>query len=265
VKWETITSLEKTGRLPQPGETLPDDDYVIGSHLVTSDEHGRFVDLKAWGAVLGLVDEFDFKSFTFNGDLLDFYELSRYEKDPDVEQCISVDIEAGRRLIEDVRARFKGPIHFNPGNHEERYERYLRGEAKALKHYECLALGSEENLRFEELEVTSHDEKGFILGEEDRVYHGEVVRADPGASAKGEFLAWGTGGTSGHVHRLGVYHANGSRIRSWAESGCLCVLCPEYSKKPVNWQHGLTIGHELASGEVVWELVRIVNGRIIRA
>lgn len=257
--WETIARLDKSGLLP-----FESDDFtpIVGAKAVLyiNDTHGRWIDWSAWRVVKEVMKRVLFDDIIWNGDVLDFYEFSRYHKDPDVERSLQEDIDAwlavaygARNLQPDAR------MHFVPGNHEERYELYLQSDAKRLRGLKFLQLP--EIMMLPDLDITPHGVNGFEVYPNLYAFHGETVRKHTGQSAMGEMDRWGMNGCSGHVHRLGVYRRktfNGSL--SWAEGGCLCDLNPTYMKGKPNWHHGITIAHYLPSGQVFFEQVEIRNG-----
>lgn len=272
LEWNDIVRLDREGRLARPNEDTvePDAPRLLEVALVTSDQHGRFVDWNAWGAVLAILDAakagvlgFDIDRFVFNGDLLDFYELSRWPKDPSVERPIEDDLAAAKTMISDVRARMvEGePIDVCPGNHEFRYELHLRTDAKKLSGLKMLELPN--LLDLEKYGAIMHPKSGFLFGD-CRVYHGETVRSHAAESAKHEMMKWGTSGVSGHVHRLGTYkRTTHAGTMQWTELGCLCDLDAEYMTHVPNWQHGCALLFRYDDGSVHHELVRIVRGRVV--
>lgn len=271
LSWNDIVRLDREGRLPRTGNkeepgaaTVP---QLVEVAAVTSDQHGRFVDWQAWRAVVSVLQAakdgklgFTFDRFVFNGDFTDWYELSRFVQDPEIVEPIDNDIAAFHDMASDVRNVLDNgePIDVNPGNHEARYELYLRTDAKKLSGLKMLEL--QKVLELDRFGATMHQKCGFMFGTE-RVYHGEAVRQHPAESAKHEMMKWGTGGTSGHVHRLAVYPRTTSAGDSmWSESGCLCDLNAEYMTQRPNWQHGFVILFRYSDGTVHHELVRIKEG-----
>lgn len=274
MNWADITRLHKEGRLPRLAEDpaagdAPSGNPVVEVALCTSDQHGRFVDWQAWSAILAILDAareqrlgFKIDRFIFNGDMLDFYELSKYPKDPAVEEPLDVDLAAWYTMLSGVRSRLDDgqPIDVNPGNHDIRYELYMRSDAKKLSGLKLLELPRV--LKVAEYGATLHEKKGFMFGNT-RAYHGESVRQHAAESAKHEMLAWGTSGTSGHVHRLAKYmKTTNAGTLTWTESGCLCLLDAEYMTRDPNWQHGCVLLFRHADGHVHHELVRIIQGRV---
>lgn len=273
MSWEDIVRLDREGRLPRLGnEDEPRQavaPQLVEVACVTSDQHGRFVDQQAWGAVVAMLQAakegrlgFRIDRFVFNGDFTDFYELSRYITDPEVEEPLDNDIDAFKSMARDVRHWLDDgqPIDVNPGNHEYRYELYKRTDARKLSGLKILELPK--LLELERFGATMHQKAGFMFGDT-RVYHGEAVRQHAAESAKFEMQKWGSSGTSGHVHRLAKYTKTtqmGTMV--WTESGCLCKLDAEYMTQKPNWQHGFVLLFRYSDGRVHHELVRIIDGRI---
>jgi hypothetical protein len=265
VDWNILTRMEKEGRLPKLGASPLSVPAVVSRWVISSDQHGRFVDPQAWRSMLQFMDDHGpFDGFVFNGDMLDFYELSRYAKDPDKEMSIEVDLQAGRDMLTDIRNRHEGEIRWNPGNHEFRYELYLQSDAKRLTGLACLELPV--LLDMERLGVEAGSKDGFELTPGFRVYHGEVVRKHAGQSALGEMEKWGQSGASGHVHRLAVLRqSNAGGERLWGEGGCLCSMSPEYMTHRPNWQHGFLVASILDDMTVVLDPVPIHRGHALWA
>lgn len=199
-----------------------------------------------------------------NGDMLDFYEISRYTKNPDIEQSVNAELEHVKTLFRQLRLIYDGPIDFVPGNHEERYELYLRTDAKKLAGLKVLELPN--LLELQDLSITMHQVDGFLLRPDYYVYHGSLVRKHASLTAQGEYEKNSISGTSGHTHRLGTYRKTGMRGReTWSESGCLCDLNPEFVKGTANWQHGFCIVTFLSDRPNHWVVqdVEILNGACV--
>ena len=99
---------------------------------VIGDLHIPYQDNDAIEAAFDEMEKQNIESLFINGDMLDFYQLSFHEKDPRMVH-FKQEIEAGRQFLDYCRSRFPGiPIYFIPGNHENRFERYLRVKASEL-------------------------------------------------------------------------------------------------------------------------------------
>ena len=99
---------------------------------VFGDVHIPYHDNTALEVMFKKFEEEKVDSIFINGDLLDFYQLSFHEKDPR-EVHFKGEIEAGKEFLAYIRARFPDiPIYYITGNHENRFERYLRIKASEL-------------------------------------------------------------------------------------------------------------------------------------
>jgi hypothetical protein len=98
-----------------------------------SDLQVPFHDPKAIDACFKYLLDQKIDSLFINGDLVDFYQLSDFQKDPRVRK-FDEEYEAIIEMLGFIRATFKDiPIYYNlDANHEFRYERYMRTKAPEL-------------------------------------------------------------------------------------------------------------------------------------
>jgi len=101
--------------------------------LVASDCHRPFHCRKAWAIFTALVEQEKPKYIVLNGDYVDFYALSRHDKDParivQFEYELTVARE-GLRELEQLAPQAK--LIYIDGNHEDRLRRYLWTKAPEL-------------------------------------------------------------------------------------------------------------------------------------
>lgn len=167
------------------------------------------------------------------GDMLDFYELSSFDKDPKRKFCIQDEIDQSYEFLKELK-KYCNNIHFIKGNHEDRLRRFL-WKNPSLASIKVLELPKLLNL--DTLGINYHNFEYIFNGF--RFTHGTIVRQESGASAKAELLKYGNSMGSGHTHRLGMYVKTDSRGTVAAfEGGCLCGLNPEYIDGIPNWQQG---------------------------
>ena len=97
-----------------------------------SDPHIPYHDM---ATIKGWVDEcvrMAVKTIFLNGDVLDFYQLSDFMRDPAMPR-MREEILKGRQFLEYLRSRFpRARIVYKEGNHDERLERYLANLAPEL-------------------------------------------------------------------------------------------------------------------------------------
>jgi predicted phosphodiesterase len=183
-------------------------------------------------------------SILINGDLLDFYQLSFHEKDPR-KVHFKNEIEAGKQFFEYMRSRFPGiPIYFIPGNHENRFERYLRIKASELLDMDEFRL--DVILRVAEYKIEYLPFRTKVIFGDFLIEHGDKI---PGAGgvvpARTALMRLKTNCIVNHFHKSSqssqrVYGTGeSSTIRAYS-LGCLCELAPDYME--INeWNHGFAI------------------------
>ena len=174
------------------------------------------------------------------GDLVDFYQLSKFDKSPYRMTELQNDLLSGKVILERLRTSApKDKMVFFEGNHESRLRKWL------WKHPEISSLQA---LSLPELlglptfgvefvgSLTDYDYHGWS------VEHGDIVRKWSGYTARGMMERRGTSGISGHTHRMGTnYMTDRGGDYVWIENGCMCDRHPEWIKAP-NWQNGFTVG-----------------------
>ncbi len=230
-------------------------------HVVLSDQHIPFQDPVLEQLSIDFLKEHKPKVIHLLGDILDFYSLSRFDKDPARLVTLQEELDGATQYFEKLRAACpKARIIYSEGNHENRLRRYLWSQARALSNLRTLSFEELLGLNKYKIEwVDSHSPYriGNLL-----FIHGELVRRASGASAKGHMDKFGCNVIHGHTHRLGAhYHRTFDTMMGAWENGCLCTLDPEYAVKP-DWQNGWSI---------VWfhgdnfhvEQVCVVNGEYV--
>lgn len=202
-----------------------------------SDIHFPYQNKKMLRAWLELLDDEQPDVIVLNGDILDFYDLSSFDKNPlrvnrlqeEIDECVKF-LTAIRRVCKTAE------IYFIEGNHEDRLRRFLwkNPSISSLK-----ALTLESLLKLDQLKirlVEHYTINGF------KYKHGGVVRSHSSYSAKAEFEKELSSGESGHTHRVGSYCKTTEKgTFGWWESGCACDLRPEYIKGTPDWQNSFTV------------------------
>lgn len=254
--WQTIAGLEKEGRLPMEASPLP---FVCEKYLSLSDLHFPFQDRNLEESIFNLLQARQFDGIIYNGDALDFYDISRFASKHHVP--IEVEQQAWLNHITIVRSLHDKRIDFTPGNHEKRFEAYIRSDAPKLAGLKYLELPN--FLECDNYDVTMHPDEGFMLAPEFMVYHGETVRKYAGWSARGEMEKFGISGSSGHTHRMGQWVQTNTRgTQVWTEEGCLCTMRPEYITGTPNWQQGCVV-HLKYGDNVHTVMVPVVEGKLL--
>jgi predicted phosphodiesterase len=211
---------------------------MIIKSIVLSDIHFPFQNDKALKVVDQYLKDNIFHNIYLLGDIIDFYALSDFNKNPDRATTLQEDLNTTKAYLTHIRSLSLGShIYFIDGNHEVRLKRYL------WKHPEISsldALSLPNLLGFKENNIMHkpqyHIENNMIFE------HGSICRKHSAYTAKAMFEKRGMSGMSGHTHRLGHYlHTNMTGSFQWLENGCLCSLEPEYLIGVPDWINGFSI------------------------
>lgn len=233
--------------------------------LLLSDIHVPYHNIKAITKAIDYGKERNTNAIVFNGDTVDCYALSRYEKDPR-KRKFSEELESTRQLLKVFREQFPGvPMYFKLGNHEERFEAYLRTKAPELLGNPEFRLDS--LLRFGELGCNLIQDKRIIKAGKLNILHGhEFGRSvfSPVNPARGYYMRAKASVICGHNHQTSEHtesNLEGAIITTWS-TGCLCEMRPQYM--PINkWNHGFAfVNVDHKSGEYEVNNLRIVKGQI---
>lgn len=226
------------------------------------DVHVPFSDPGAVRAALGFIKHVDPHIIIQLGDLVDFYALSRFSREPSRVLSLQPELDAACDFFGKVRdAAPNSRIYYLRGNHEYRLTRYLWDRAPEVSGLRGLKLPELMNLKWHGVEYV---ESG--VWDVNRLFvakHGNLARSRSGATAGAEMDRLGFSGVSGHTHRLGqVYRRVYGGEYTWLEAGCLCDRNPEYLEgQTPDWQHGMAWG-EIARDRFHCGLVPIISGRI---
>lgn len=225
--------------------------------IVVSDIHYPYHDAKAIKCVLDFIQDKDIDTIILNGDILDFYDVSSFDKDPDRVNSLQKEIDMSTKFFKKLRTiKPDARIVFIKGNHEFRLERYLKKHPE-LYSLDALKLPNLLDLKKYNIE---YSDKGIKLGNL-KIIHGDMVRKFSGYTARGELEKHDSSGISSHTHRGGVYYyRTPERYLAWFESFCLCDLNPEYINEP-NWQQGFLYGYVEKDSFAVTPMP-IVDGKI---
>ena len=230
--------------------------------LFIPDVHCPYQDPVALKALYSFMDWFKPNEVFILGDLVDFYAISSFSKDPERALKLQDEIDQAVEVLSDIRKHAKkAKLTFITGNHCLRLRKYLWNNAKELEGLRALKL--ESLLCFDQFKI-NYEERGILKYKGIIIKHGTVVRKYAGYTAKAEFEKNGTSGISGHSHRMSMYrHTNELDSFVWVESGCLCKLDAEYLEgETPNWSSGFAIGYfKENSRRFLLETVPIINGK----
>ena len=215
---------------------------VIGKIGVLSDVHIPYHSETAVAAAVAHLKKEKLAGLILNGDMCDFYTISRHQKDPS-KRDFSGELEACRNFIGWIRQSFpKIPIVMKAGNHEERWQAYIWQHAPELCKERRMSLHSWLDLDRHDIQLV--EDKRPIMAGKLPILHGHELPhgiAAPVNPARGAFMRTLSTVLVGHSHRTSA-HAEANmwhdEIFCWSQ-GCLCELTPEYAR--INrWNHGFS-------------------------
>lgn len=241
--------------------------------LILSDLHIPFHDTAAIMAAVDYGAARNPDCILLNGDVCDFFSLSRFDKNP-TESSIKRELEATRQFLGWLRQKFpKARIIYKLGNHDEWLDKYILRKCPELFGLAALTLQNLVTGIFKDSNLTPVEGIEFIDDQQKikaaklTIWHGHEVGkgsiAPPVNPARGLFMRTMDCGLMGHLHK-GSQHeetsSNGKLIATWS-TGCLCGLWPRYAR--VNkWNHGAAF-LELHGGNFSVTPIRILKGQVL--
>ena len=232
--------------------------------LVLSDIHFPYQDNQALELALNYGIEKKANAIYLNGDILDFYQCSRFTKDRRLRDMAG-ELQMGRDFLKMLKEMFNCPIYYKIGNHEKRYEDYLMIKAPELLGIDDFKL--EQLLRFREFGVTLVKDKQMAMAGKLPILHGHEWYggfAPPVNPARGLFMKAKESALVGHHHRTSEHTEKtlGGKVVACHSTGCLCGLEPEYAPYN-NYNHGFAFVEVGKDGDYEVENIKIINYKIV--
>jgi predicted phosphodiesterase len=242
--------------------------YIVTGYklpLIISDVHLQFHDINAITTCFDYAKKQKPDAIIINGDLLDFYGLSFFSKDPR-KRDFAYELSLFKQFFEILQKTFKAKIIYKFGNHELRYERFLMQKAGELVGVEEFELANIIKARAEGIDIVNHNQ--LIHANELTILHGhELGRGffSPVNAARGLQLRAKVTALQGDCHKTSEHtetDLKGTIKTTWS-TGCLCGLQAEYA--PYNsWNHGFAM-IELDSNKKDFQVhnKRIYKGKVL--
>lgn len=243
------------------------DDYQMPTTankvLLLSDIHFPYQDQQALDIALDWGYKNGCNAIYLNGDVLDMYQASRYSKDPRLRD-IAGELEMGRNFLDYLVSEFNKPIFYKIGNHEDRFEDYLKRKAPDM--FGVPEFRLDVLLRFGEKGVNLIKSRQSARFGKLAVLHGHEFGHSvfsPVNPARGLYLRAKESAIIGHHHQTSEHsekQLDGSVTTCWSV-GALCGLQPEYY--PYNkWNHGFAMIEFDSSGDYEVRNKRIIKGKV---
>jgi predicted phosphodiesterase len=232
--------------------------------LILSDVHIPYHDEIALKTAIAFGKKKKPDVIILNGDIGDFYGVSRHDKDP--RRSLADELDALRQFLFYLRAQFpKARILYKIGNHEARMEMFLVKNAPVLlgvADFELPVL-----LKFAELGIELVPSLTLIRLGNLPIYHGHELpqgMSSPVNPARGIWMRVQESLICGHWHRTSEHTEStglNKKLSSCWSTGCLCDLSPDYAI--VNrWNHGFVWVETQADGNYEVSNHKIINGKV---
>jgi len=221
---------------------------VTGPVGILSDVHVPYHSEIAVAAAVGFLKEQNLAGLLLNGDIADFYAISRYMKDPK-QRDFKGELQAVRDFLAWIRHQFPDiPMVLKAGNHEERFTHWLWQHGPEISDDPRMSLGAWLELDKHDIALVE-DMRPVMLGKLPVLHGHELPKgmAAPVNVARGAFLRTLSTCLVGHSHRTSN-HAEADmwhkETATWS-TGCLCDLRPEYARiNRWNWGFAVATVHE---------------------
>lgn len=232
--------------------------------LIMSDMHIPYHDKNSIEAAVKFGRAFKPNIIHLNGDIADFYVISRHDKDPRREMVQELD--AVRQFLYWLRKAFpKAQILYKIGNHEDRMERFLVKNAPVFLGVPDFEVA--EILKFRDMGIELVKSLQLVRFGKLPVYHGHELpqgMSSPVNPARGLWMRVQETCVAGHWHRVSEHTEKtgiSDKISSCWSLGCLCDMKPDYAS--VNrWSAGFATVETDKGGEFEFHNKKIIQGRV---
>ena len=232
---------------------------------ILSDIHIPYHDDAAVACALDQLERSNVNLILLNGDLCDFYRISKWEQDPE-KRTFAQEIADIRQFLAHLRHRFpRAEIILKLGNHEERLWPYIWRKCPELLGIDALSFGALIHADKHGVEIVG-EQRIIMLGKLPVLHGHEMPKGitSPVNPARGMFLRVSDRGLMGHLHRTSEHTETtmlDRTITCWS-TGCLCDMNPEYARLN-KWNHGFAEVAVSRNGEFSVTNHRIRHGRIL--
>lgn len=244
----------------------------IQKTMIISDIHIPYQDDKAVDIMMEYGRKYKPNNVVMNGDVLDFYRLSKFDQSPERKDSFAEEIDKGKQFIKRMRKNFKkAEIYYLEGNHENRLQRYLWSKAPEFYGLESLELAN--MLDFDKYDInyvkcdgdywgkdTGHLKIGdLIIMHGDNRLNGASTSKHAGYSCSNTMRGIQQSAAIGHIHRLALVNQHTPYGEmTGLEVGCLCEIPGN-----ANWQQGFATFETYRGKNNSYNIHSIKNGKMI--
>lgn len=239
-------------------KVLPEEIKKVG---VLSDIHFPYHSLEALTIAIKHLRQENIDCLYLNGDIMDFYSISRHEKDKDLRD-FKREVDMSRDFLKKLRDLFPYiPIYYKLGNHENRWAKSLQVQAEEFAQIHDLQFDiffHLDKLQFNLVNDWQGMEMGDLL-----VLHGHELYGAGGINPSQNLMNKTLCNTlMGHVHRTSSTQKK-TAFKEYVNTyttGCLTVLSPKYMPFSMH-NHGFAIV-EINDGKSKVKNLMIKDGKI---
>jgi predicted phosphodiesterase len=258
--YNQIPELPKSEKVYKPTYVFPKANNRI---LVISDIHCPYQDNEALEAALNYGVERKANTVLINGDLIDFYHISRFEKDPR-KRNTKYEIDCTKKVLEYIRYKFPTAlIVYYMGNHDHRWTKYMMNKAPELLDIEEFSIYH--ILGLQKLNIHLVDNNRGTKAGKLNIRHGHEFYGSGGVlPARYYYLKAKDNILIGHVHKTSNYATPNinKKIHGGFSIGCLSDLDPDYN--PNNeCNHGFAHVEIKSNGDFKVDNKQIINGEVL--
>jgi predicted phosphodiesterase len=208
--------------------------------LILADVHLPYHSISALSAAFDWAKPRKPDAILLNGDILDCHHLSKWVRDPE-KRKFAEELDCYAEFIGSVKKAFpKAKIYYKTGNHEERYEMFLKQKAKELAGVKEFELETIIKRRAPNVEIIG-DRRVVKIGKLN-IIHGHEFGGgmfSPVNPARGLFIKAKVSCMQSDRHQTSEHtetDMNGG-ITTTFSTGCLCELHPYYLRLN-KWNQG---------------------------
>lgn len=230
-------------------------DYSIKRIGIIADLHVPYHSEKVLKEQIKYFQSKKINCLIIDGDFLDFYQISRFLKNPK-NPDIQLELDYGLAILTVLRKCFpKVKIIYKLGNHDARLQKFIYSHSELLN-LRCLNL--ENLLELEKNKIELVREKQLIEFGNYIIGHGDEISAGGVNPARLTMLKQPGNIIFGHLHRVDEFQIRNRKeeiLKSYS-IGCSCQLYPDYWQHN-NWHNGLCYCEKQKNGEIKVENIRL--------